>query len=89
MTRQDKVEYRITVEYGREYVYLTLHDADGRLVKEHEESFRQPFLLDRKDALEEAVDCWHSIWQWISDTCVFPLPDPEGDKRDSGEEDAT
>lgn len=83
----DTVQWRVTIEYGRRYVYLTLTDAEGNIVKEHEEVFTQPFLLDRKDAKEEASDTWHNAYDWLNDTIVFPLPEGGGNKPDSGKED--
>ena len=79
----DTIERRITVDYGRRYVYLTMVDQNGKLLAEYEETFRQPFDLDRKDAHDEASDCWHSIYDWLNEIIVFPLPDPRDDKSDS------
>lgn len=84
---EDHVLYRITVEYGRRYVYLTLTDAAGNLVKDHEECFTQPFLLNKKDAKDEASDTWHATYDWLNDTIVFPLPEGGGKASDSGKED--
>lgn len=87
LPQRDYVERRIIVEYGRRYVYLTLADADGKIVSQREEVFTQPFLLDRKDAWEEADDCWQAVYQWLSDVVVFPLPEGKGDQPDSEQED--
>lgn len=88
MTRQaDAVQFRITVEYGLRYVYITLTDADGNLVKDFEEVFTQPFVLSRKDAREEAGDAWHLLYDHVNETCVFPLPEAGGEASDSGKED--
>ena len=89
MQHQDHIERRIVVEYGRRYVYLTMTDAAGRLIPGFEEVFSQPFLLDRKDAHDEASDCWNDVYQFVSDTCVWPLPEGSDDSTESGEEDAT
>jgi len=89
MQHQDFVERRITVEYGRRYVYITMTDASGKLIPGYEETFTQPFLLDRKDAHSEASDCWQNIYQFVSDTCVFPLPEVDEDPPESEQEDAT
>lgn len=86
LPQRDYVERRIVVEYGRRYVYITLTDAEGKIVGQREEAFTQPFLLDRKDAWEEADDCWQAIYQWLSDVVVFPLPDPGGPDAHSDEE---
>ena len=89
MQHQDYVERRIIVEYGRRYVYLTMTDANGKLVPGFEEVFSQPFVLDRKDAHDEAADCWQDVYQFVSDTCVWPLPEDGNNKAESDEEDAT
>jgi len=65
----DTVVRRITVEYGHWYVYLTLTDANGKVIDE--EVFKQPFRLDRKDIVEESQDGWHNMYQWVLDTTVF------------------
>lgn len=82
----DTVQYRITVEYGLRYVYITLTDAAGNLVKDCEEVFTQPFVLSRKDAKDEASDAWHLLYDHVNETTVFPLPDTPGDASDSGKE---
>ena len=74
---KDTVLRRITVEYGHWYVYAYLTDASGKVLEE--ETFKQPFRLDRKDAAEEASDGWHNMYQWLLDTCVFPSA-RDGDK---------
>lgn len=84
---RDYVERRIVVEYGRRYVYLTLTDVAGKLVGSREEVFTQPYLLDRKDACEEADDCWQAVYQWLSDVVVWPLADRGEQSEESGEED--
>lgn len=82
----DSVQWRVTVEYGRRYVYLTLTDAEGNVVKEREEVFKQPFVLDRKDAKDEATDAWDVLYDHCNDTIVFPLPDSGSDSPESGTE---
>lgn len=89
LPQRDYVERRIIVEYGRRYVYLTLADADGKILANREEVFTQPFLLDRKDSWEEADDCWQAVYQWLSDVVVFPLPEGRDKQADSDEEDTT
>jgi hypothetical protein len=76
----DYVQRRVIVEYGRRYVYATLTDSNGKIL--HEELFTQPYMLDPKDASEEAKECWDSVYQHISDTVVFP-----GSASDDGEDD--
>lgn len=77
MADKDSVLRRITVEYGHWYVYAYLTDASGKVIDE--ERFKQPFRLDRKDAAEEAHDCYQNVYQWLLDTCVFPTA-RDGDK---------
>ena len=89
LPRRDYVERRIIVEYGRRYVYLTLADAEGKIIGQREEVFTQPFLLDRKESWEEADDCWQAVYQWLSDVVVFPLPEGGSGSPDSEEEDHT
>jgi hypothetical protein len=76
----DYVQRRVIVEYGRRYVYATLTDSNGKLLEE--EVFKQPYLLDPRDAADEAKDCFDAAYQHISDTVVFPgsaSSDDEGD----------
>jgi hypothetical protein len=70
MTLPDYVQRRVIVEYGRRYVYATLTDASGKIIDE--EVWKQPYLLDPKDAQEEAKDAWDALYQHVSDTVVFP-----------------
>jgi hypothetical protein len=80
----DYVQRRVIVEYGRRYVYATLTDSNGKILSE--ELFTQPYLLDPKDAADEAKDCFDAMYQHISDTVVFPnsaSSDGEDDKPES------
>lgn len=43
----DYVERRIVVEFGLHYVYLYITDGAGKL--SDEESFKQPYRLERKE----------------------------------------
>jgi hypothetical protein len=70
MTLPDYVQRRVIVEYGRRYVYATLTDSSGKILDE--EVWKQPYLLDPRDAQEEAKDCWDVLYQHVSDTVVFP-----------------
>ena len=81
--RPDGIERRIVVEYGRRYVYLTLQDVDGKIVNGREEVFTQPFALTKKEACQEADDCWQDVYQWLLDVIVGPLPDSQGDSPES------
>jgi translation elongation factor P/translation initiation factor 5A len=48
----DSVERRIVVEYGRQYAYLYVTDGEGKVLDD--ESFKQPYRLERKESHEEA-----------------------------------
>jgi hypothetical protein len=78
----DYVQRRIIVEYGRRYVYATLSDANGKILAE--ELFRQPYLLDVRDANDEARECWDAAYQHISDTVVFPSASEGEEPEQSG-----
>ena len=76
----DYVQRRVIVEYGRRYIYATLTDANGKLYAE--ELWTQPFLLDVKDANDEAHEGWQAMHQHIQDTVVFPTArEPGGDGK--------
>jgi hypothetical protein len=79
----DYVQRRVIVEYGRRYVYATLTDSNGKI--HAEELFTQPFMIDVKDANDEAKDCFDAVYQHLSDTVVFPSASDggEGDKPES------
>jgi len=79
----DYVHRRVVVEYGRRYVYATLTDSNGKI--HAEELFKQPYLLDPKDAADEARDCFDAMYQHISDTVVFPNSASSGEEPDKPE----
>jgi hypothetical protein len=79
----DYVQRRVIVEYGRRYVYATLTDSNGKILQE--ELFTQPYLMDPKDAADEAKDCWDAVYQYISDTVVFPNSASSGEEPDKPE----
>ena len=66
----DSVERRIVVEYGRQYAYLYLTDGNGRVIDD--ESFKQPYRLERKESHEEAKDAYDVIFDWMNDTINYP-----------------
>lgn len=81
---KDIIVRRVVVEYGHWYVYLYITDGNGRVLDE--DTFKQPFRLERKDIDEESKDCYQNTYQWISDITVFsasidPEP-PESDEED-------
>jgi len=88
MSERDNIERRITVEYGRRYVYLTMHDSSAKLLPHREEVFQQPFPLTRSESADEAEDCWQACYQHISDAVVFPLQGDGGPAAESTEDDS-
>lgn len=82
VTLPDYVQRRIIIEYGRRYVYATLTDSSGKILDE--EVWKQPYLLDVKDAVDEAKDCWDAAYQHVSDTVVFPTAS-DGDESAESE----
>jgi hypothetical protein len=74
----DYVQRRVIIEFGRRYVYVTLTDANGKLYEE--EVFQQAYLLDPKDANDEARECFDCVYQYLSDTMIFPTARDDGEK---------
>lgn len=79
---RDYVERRIVVEFGRLYAYAYLTDGNGKLIEE--EPFKQPFRLDRSDAIEEAKELWALVFDHLNDTINFPTAS-EGDEEAESE----
>lgn len=65
---KDNVHRRIVVEYGQRYAYVYMTDGNGKLVPDKEESFKQPYVIDRKDVADEANECFDLVWQHLDDT---------------------
>lgn len=83
---RDYVHRRIVVEYGCLYAYVYITDGNGKLLEE--ESFKQPFRMERKDVAEEASDCYAQLWDWLNETVnVTPLQEDGEEASDSEEED--
>jgi len=80
----DTVHRRVVVEFGRQYAYVYLTDSGGKVL--NEESFKQPYLLDRKDVAEEAQDMFDICYQFLLDT-VSPSASSEDEGGQSGKED--
>jgi hypothetical protein len=74
----DYVQRRVIVEFGRRYIYATLTDANGKI--HAEELWKQPYMLDAKDANEEAHEAFQAVYQHIQDTVVFPT-NSSGDSK--------
>jgi hypothetical protein len=77
---------RITVEYGRKYVYLMFTDASGKVLDE--EVWKQPYRLDTAEALDESQDCYDVLYSHCQDTVLFTASSGEdGGTVDSPQED--
>lgn len=79
----DYVQRRVIVEYGRRYIYATLSDGTGKILDE--ELWTQPYVLEPKEANEEAKDTYDAMYQHIQDSVVFPTA-RDGDAGDTPEE---
>ena len=66
----DYVERRIVVEFGLQYAYLYITDGNGKL--SDEESFKQPYRLERKECQEEARDVYDLLYDSLNETINFP-----------------
>ena len=81
---KDYVYRRVVIEYGRLYAYVYWTDDSGKVL--NDESFKQPYLLDRKDVAEEAKDMFDLCYQHLLDT-VAPSASSDDEGGQSGEED--
>ena len=72
----DYVERRIVVEFGLRYVYLYITDGAGKLIDE--ESYSQPYVLERKECHTEAKDIYDLLYDSLNDTINFPTAGSEG-----------
>ena len=80
MPLPDYVERRIVVEFGRQYVYLYMTTGDGKLIADREESFKQPYRVDRQEAASDAVDAWDVLYDHLNEVLNFPLPDSDDEE---------
>ena len=62
----DDVYRRVVVEYGLQYVYVYLADQTGKVILD--ESFKQPYRLERKEAAEESREMWDFIYDMLNET---------------------
>lgn len=86
MEQRDHVQRRIVIEYGSRYAYCYMTDGSGKLLEE--ESFKQPYRMERREVEEEAKDCYAQVWDWLNETVnVLPLQEDGGEDSESGEED--
>lgn len=72
----DYVERRIVVEFGLQYVYLYITDGAGKL--SDEESFKQPYRLERKECHAESKDIYDLLYDSLNDIINFPTAGSEG-----------
>lgn len=77
----DSIVRRIVVDIGRLYVYLQFVDGAGKLVDE--DVFKQPFRIDKADAVEEAVDLHGLIYDHLNETINFPSASSGGESAES------
>ena len=68
----DYVERRIIIEYGRQYAYVYMTTGEGKMIPGREESFRQPFRLELKEARDEAEEVWHVLYDYLNEIINFP-----------------
>ena len=66
----DYVERRIVVEFGLQYVYVYITAGSGKLLDE--ESFKQPYRLERKESHEEAKEVYDLLYDSLNDTINWP-----------------
>jgi hypothetical protein len=83
MALPDYVERRIVVELGRQYVYLYMTTGDGKLIADREESFKQPYRVETKEAAADAVDAWDVLYDHFNDLLNWPLQEEGGDEAES------
>lgn len=82
MKLPDYVHRRVIIEYGRRYVYATFTDSHGKILDE--EVWKQPYLLDPKDAADEARSVFDAVYQHISDEMVWPSARDGDESGESG-----
>jgi hypothetical protein len=81
---KEDVLRRIVVEYGQIYVYVYMTDGNGKVLDE--EVFKQPWRLDRKDAIEEAKDTYDTIFDWVNEIVNVTPPLQGGDDGEAESE---
>lgn len=81
----DYVERRIVLEYGRQYAYVYMTDGAGKIVHSRQESFKQPYRLDLREAREEATEAWNVLYDHLNETINYPTAS-SGDEGGTPEE---
>lgn len=66
----DDVYRRVVVEFGLQYVYVYLADQKGKVLED--ESFKQPYCLERKESAEEAKELFAAIYDLLNESINFP-----------------
>lgn len=73
----DYVERRIVLELGLQYAYVYITDGNGKLLDQ--ESFMQPYRLERRECHEEAKTMYDLLWDNLNDAINFPTAGLGGD----------
>lgn len=66
----DYVERRIVLEYGLQYAYVYITDGAGKLLDQ--ESFKQPYRMERRECNAEAREAYDLLYDHLNDTINFP-----------------
>jgi hypothetical protein len=77
----DSIVRRIVIECGRVYTYAFMTDENGKLMDE--DVFKQPFRLDRKDAIEEATELYGVAYDFLNEAINFPSASDGGEEEQS------
>lgn len=63
---EDPIVGKVVIDFSRKYVSVYFCDGDGSI--RDFDHFRYPFLLDRKDAVDECRDTYHFLYQYLNDS---------------------
>lgn len=77
----DSIVRRIVVDVGRVYSYLQIVDGSGKILDE--DVFKQPYRIDKSDAVEEAHDLHGVIYDFLNETINFPSASGGGESAES------
>ena len=83
MALPDYVERRIVIEWGRQYVYLYLTNGEGKLIAGREESFKQPYIMERQEVHAEATELWDLAYDHLNDIVNVNLQEGADDSDDA------
>ena len=73
----DEVVRRIVAEYGQLYVYLYVTDGNGKVLED--DRFKQPYRLDKRDAIDEAREFFDRAYDWANETINWPSASDGGE----------